>query len=1051
MRLSACSRLGLLLVALAPMAVYVDAARAQEETGEATQLYNSAVGLHKSEAFDLAGEEWAKFAQDYPTDPRVARALHYLGICYSRQNKLDEAAKTFAQVVADHPQFDLLEDTLLNLGLTQYNIAQSGKPETYDAAAKTFGTLATKYPDGKHTADAVYYHGECLYNRGKKQEAAEKYAAVLAKEPGHKIAPRALFALAVTQTDLGQHETALASYADFLKRFPADPLAAEAALWQGESFYALKQYDNAIKSYATSATAAGFDMADYASLRQADALAALKKYAEAAALYASVPAKYPNSQYVGRCTMEAGKKYHAAGDFASARKHLDQVVATGGPSATEAAHWICRGLLSDRKATEALAVAEKALPKAEGTYRVSLLMDQADAVYEIPERQAEAGKLYAAVAKKYPDDPAAPEALYLAAFAAMNASDHATVIRLTDTFTAKHAGHDLAVGVGHVRAESLLLSGKFAEAESLFGQLLTKYPNDQDAEIWKVHLGSAMYLQKKYQETVAALKPIVSELSNADLLAEAWYRIGRSEAALKQFDAAVPSLEASLKAQPKWKLSDDVRLVLAYCHQQAGRLDEAAESARTAIKEFPGSKLLDMAHYRLGECARLGGDLKTAVTEYELILANWPDSLLTRQTLYGLAWAQLGGENHAEAEKTFGKLIEKYPNDPLLPRAQYGRGMARRALKQYAPAAEDMAAFLTSNPSAADTSRARHVLGLCQKGLKQYEEAVATFEKLFEDDPQYADADSVSFELGWALKLQDQNVKAVAVFAKLAKDFPESSLAADSHYLVGDFAYEQKGYKLAASSYYAAMDKAGKTALGEEASYKLGLAYYMLDDLKNAAQTFKYQRVTWPEGTLIADGTFMQAECLFKQKSFDEALPLYELVENSSNKEVEVLTLLHAGHCAGELEQWKKSLDLLTSCVEKFPDSRYLTQALYEQGWAQQNLDKKDEAIAIYQQVIAKARDDERLDQESAAKAQYMIGNIQFERKQHADAVKSYFRVTYNYGYPEWRAQATYEAGRCFEVLGKTSQALNQYQALVKDYPEHEKVPYAKQRIEALQ
>ena len=133
---------------------------------------------------------------------------------------------------------------------------------------------------------------------------------------------------------------------------------------------------------------------------------------------------------------------------------------------------------------------------------------------------------------------------------------------------------------------------------------------------------------------------------------------------------------------------------------------------------------------------------------------------------------------------------------------------------------------------------------------------------------------------------------------------------------MGDFHYEEKEYRKAAQAYYTAMTKAGQTKLGEEAAYKLGLAYYLLDDFKNARQSFKYQRATWPKGPLVADAAFMEAECLFNEKTYDKALALYELVQNPSNKEVKALALLHAGTAAGQLKQWKKSLGLLTRCVD---------------------------------------------------------------------------------------------------------------------------------------
>ena len=1039
------ARTGLFALALLLVSVLLPA-RAQEATEAATRQYNAAVGLQNSEEYGLAADVWLSFIRDFKVDPRVAKAWHYLGICYFKQNKLDEAMQTFQKVVSTYPKFELLADTYLNLGLAQYNIALSGKAEMYDAAATTFNALAAKYPKGKHVPEATYYEGECLYNRNKKKQAAEKYARLMQDYPRHALAARAMFALGVTRADLGRHKTALSTYDQFLKKYRAHALAAETMMWRGESLYALGEYAEAARSYATAAEDQEFAKADYAAVRQADALAAMKQYAQAAAVYASVPMKFKKSQYVELCNLEAGKKYYAAEDFAKAQSSLEKVVAAGGKSAPEAAHWIARSLLKQQKPAEALSVVEKILPRAgKGPQAASLLMDRADAVYELPGRRGESVALYAGLAAKYPKDPLAPQALYMAAFAAMGQGDHQAALDHADAFLADYAADELYTGVMHVKAESSLLSRKYAEAEKLYDQLLEKAPDDRDAEIWKVHRGTAMYLQKKYQETIAALQPVVNQLRTPNLAAEAWYRIGRSQAALKQFGAAAKSLEASLAAGPKWKLADDAHLVLAYAYQQTGDLPKARENARKVIADFPNSKLLDMAHYRLGECSRLGDDLKTAVAEYRRMIDNWPQSPLMRHALYGLGWAQLGQEDFADAEATFSTLVEKYPGDKLIPRARYGRAVARRQLKKYAPAIEDMQALLAADPSREEESRARHVLGLCQKGLGKFADAVASFRKLLEDDPDYADAESVYFELGWALKSLKNEPEAAQTFTLLTQKFPDSSLAADSHYLVGDFHYEQKEYRKAAQAYYTAMTEAGKTKLGEEAAYKLGLAYYLLDDFKNARQSFKYQRATWPKGPLVADAAFMEAECLFNEKMYQQALALYELVQKPSNKEVKALALLHAGTAAGQLKQWKKSLQLLTRCADEFPESSHLPQALYEQGWAQQNLGKLDAAKALYEQVIAKSN------LEPAARAQFMIGEIQFQQKKHKEAITSFFKVSYGYGYPRWQADATYEAARCFEVLGKKTQAVAQYKKLLEKFPESDKVPLAKERIEQLQ
>ena len=164
---------------------------------------------------------------------------------------------------------------------------------------------------------------------------------------------------------------------------------------------------------------------------------------------------------------------------------------------------------------------------------------------------------------------------------------------------------------------------------------------------------------------------------------------------------------------------------------------------------------------------------------------------------------------------------------------------------------------------------------------------------------------------------------------------------------------------------------------------------------------------------------------MFKQDKFEQALAAYEEVKNPSSDDFGALSLLHAGQAAAQLKQWEKSLELLTRCARRFPDSVYLPEVLYEQGYARQNLGQLDEAAGLYRSVIVKTN------REVAARAQFMIGEIFFQRKKQADAIKTFYKVIYGYSYPQWQANATFEAARCFEVLKKKDQAVKLYEELL--------------------
>jgi len=316
----------------------------------------------------------------------------------------------------------------------------------------------------------------------------------------------------------------------------------------------------------------------------------------------------------------------------------------------------------------------------------------------------------------------------------------------------------------------------------------------------------------------------------------------------------------------------------------------------------------------------------------------------------------------------------------------------------------------------------------------------------------------VLYDLAWAQKDQGQEDDAAATFANLVERFAESPLAADATFNVGERHYatgsEQArqgeteaargSFRQAALSYHAAMGKAGATELGERAVHKLGWAQFRQDEFQKAHGTFAYQRQNWPQGSFAGDAAFMQGECLFKLGEYQQALEVYTQVGEAAGPEFAALSLLHGGQAACKLKQWEQGLALLTRFVAEHPDNEQLPEATYEQAWAKQNLGQQDEALTLYEQVTAST------DREVAARARFMIGEIYFEKKDHREAVRNFFKVAYGYGYPEWQANAHYEAGRCFEVLEKPDQAVSSYREVVEKFPDSDKAALAQMRLDEL-
>jgi len=1016
---------------------------AQEGSDAATRQYALAASLQNRGTHDRAAEEWSRFIAQYPADPRLDRAFHYRGICQLKLNRPEEAARSFQTVVDQYPKSELREESRLQLGMAQYGEGQQGKAERYDRAAATFRTVLAASPQGKSVPQALFYLGECLYQRGKKAEAIESYAALLAKFPDDALVADALYALAVAQQEMDQSANAEKSFALFLKRFPENQLATEVLMRRGDALFALGESEAAAKCLATAAAKPGFALADYAAFRQAAAVAELKRLEEAARLYVAMADRFPRSAYATEARLAAGRLLFQTGNLTAAQTILARVGDKA--HALEAAHWTARSLLKQHKPAEALAVAERVLSAdAAGSMAAQVLLDQADALYELPGRRGEAATRYALLAQKYPQERVAPQAAYMASVTALELRDYGRALQLAQDFLQRYPAGDWVPDVTFVAAESSLQLGKAVEAAKLYGQLLKSWPTHADVETWRVRRGLALSMAKDYRGAIDALEANAAKLATPELRAEALYVVGSSQLELGQADKAVASLVASLAAAPGWRLADETLLGLAEAQRQKKDFTAAQASLAKLIQDYPRSGTLERASYRLGEYRYAAGDLSGAATQYAQVVKRWPQGALTAHALHGLAWARLGLGDCPGAIEAASALITRFGGDKLVDRARYARGLARQQLRQFQPAADDLTAFLKNSPGA-DRSDARYALALCQVGLKQYAAAVATLTGLLKDDPQYAAADRVLYELAWAEQSRGRPAEAATVFRRLGEKYRASPLAAESLFHAGEYAYQQGDYVAAGTAYHAAMEKAAGAALGEKAAHRLGWAYWRMKEFANAQTAFYYQRKTWPEGPLVADATFLEAECLLEQKKYDEALKLFAEVKNPTGKDFALLARLHAGRAAGQLARWAESLRWLNQAAELARHSPLLTEVLFEQAQAQQNLGQRAEAVRLYQQVIAQSEG------EVAARAQFMIGHVQVEEGKPAEAVKSFYKVAYGYSFPRWQAEAMYAAGQSLEALKNVPQAVKQYRELAEKFPQSEQAAAARQRIKSLE
>lgn len=1036
---------GFLVFAAALAAISHDEASAQE-TEAATRQFAAAVGFQNQKLYDLASDEWQTFLKKYPDDPRQDKAQHYLGTCLLQVKKYEPAIRAFDTVVTKYPKFDQLDQTMVNLGIAWYGLAQtSEKPADFAKAERALKAFEEKFPKNPLVARSLYYRGESLYQQEQLDGAARAYSELLQKYPQHELAADASYALGVTQEALKQTDQAEATFADFSRRFPDNPLITEVRMRQAEMLFASGDFARAKPIFEQVSAKKDFHLADVAMLRSARCLYEEEKYEESAKLYWKVTREFRGTQHYGAAVLAGSKCYFLVGKYALARSGLELVVKKNGPEAAEALQWMARSYMKEDQPQRALELLDSALSRfrSSPTYPF-LLLAKIDAEYEVATDRSSTVAQYASFAKTYPTHELAPQAQYTAALTALDVEDYTHAKQHSDEFLSQFPSDRLAADVLFIGAESRLLLEDYSSAERQYQQFLSKAPEHTNAPRARVRQALAMHMAGKFSDSVASLESALPSLSDPALKSEAQALIGRGLFSQEKFEQAVASLENSIATKPDRDASDESMLILADAYRQLGRGSESTTLLKKVVQQFPDSARLDEAVFRIGEAAYEQGNLDEAIENYSTVISRWPNGQFAPHAQYGLGWTYFNAQEFVRTIEAMTTLLEKFGQSEVAPKGYYVRAMANYQIGEMQSVINDVQAYLRTEPKLNDVQDAKYVKGLALAGLGKFNEAAAEYEAILKAAPSYAAADKVAYELAWAHVELGRQDESVAAFQRLASQYPNSPLAAESLFRVGESWYESGDFAKAVPAYKTAYDKAGPTEIGENALHKLAWSYLKADEFDQAGDAFAAQLAAFPNGQLSGDATFLQGECWFKQSKWEAAQPFYDKVIANRNPQYLALSLFRLGECAGKLEDWKLSQQLHERVLAEFPDFELRAEARYGVGWALQNQRQLATAMEQYEKVT------EETQTETAAKARFMIGECCFAQQQHKEATRHFLKAAYSYSHKEWSPMAFFEAGRCFEVLRDTAQAKNCYQQIVEKYSGHSKAGDARRRLAAL-
>ena len=1047
---------------------------------EALNIYADAANFQNNRAFELAIAEWKKLISKFPEDPIISKARHYLGLCLMEKEVPDfEAAISELEIAAKDTKSELRQESIVNLGFCNYSLAREQDDNSAEAAKyfkrcrDVMATLIKQYPESDFTDQAYFYAGEAEYAMGARDQALTWYKKLIATAElkVSPFRPDALYSMGVCYEELKQPGVALETYELLLKEVPTYRLADEVKLRKADLLVQQQNLSAAELIYKELAAKKSFTNSAYALYRQAYCVGQQNKHTEAAELYDQFTSRHANSDLLSSAILAAGQSWFKAGNKEKAEQSFEKLLTKKDAAAAEAAHWLSMSATQQRNFERGETLARAALDwSPNATIAALLQMDLADALFEQPTKQQESWKIYSDLVQADPNSAVAARANYNLAFASLQTQQYDNALRWADRFLKTYKEDPLLADVGYIGAEAALLKGDAENAAGRYSRLLDENKENPSRNLWVLRLNRARNMAGQFDKVISSLGPQVDRLPSSLLQAEAYFIVGSSYFFSNKPNEAQKQLEASLQKDAKWAQADEVMLLLAQVLAQRGQVQESVKVLERMIKEFPGSNFRSNAEFRIAQISAAEGDFNEALMRYRKALEAKPDPKLEGYAQYGKAWSLLQQQKYDEAVAELDALIGKNENPAVVNEAKLARGIALRQSGKLEAAIGALAEFLKGKPEGDRLGHGLYELGLAQTQAMQFAQAAESFERIRQEVPKYVAIDKVLYELGWALKSQQKDDDAVKVFADLVAQGADSPLVAEAHYHLAQVDYAKGTFPSAAEHYLAAVKNAGDDGLKQKALYKLGWSYYQQENYEAASERFAELAKADAQGSMRIPALFMSGECEFKRDRFADALEYYrearrELDGNADRKsipsQVQVLTYLHGAQCLRETKSWDDMQQWLQVILDRYSDTSYMAQTMYELGYCYQNQNKITDAIKAYSDVAEKYRS------EVAARARFMLGELYFGQRDFAKAIPEFQRVMYGYGgesataeVKNWQARSAFEAGRCSEVLiadlngDKKVRAIkiasDFYQYVVDKHAQHELGEQAKTRLAAL-
>ncbi|MCB9847626.1 MAG: tetratricopeptide repeat protein [Phycisphaeraceae bacterium] len=973
----------------------------------------------------LAAQEYEKFLVEHPGHTDAPTARYGLGVACNRLGRYQDALRALDGL--DHlPGFRFADEAMIVAGSAEFALGN------YEQCARRLRPLLTSDEPDKAAAAAPLLI-EAMHRTGEHEETVQIARTAEQRLGADALTDRGALFAALSAERIKEGKLAIGWSTWTMKHTEDVSLRTIAALCIARESIRAGDADGAIGVCERALRDGDPGLRPEALRLLADAQVLAGRAEEADRVYATLEHESPELGEDHDVLIQRGMIAFDEERYEQALRFLMR----GDDGSEEVARWAARCEIRLGRASDAARrLAAIADPGPSAIYELGVAFQQSgrlDEAYSTFERYLRVGGTIS--------DPIRAHAMSALASIDHERQRHAPcAARCREILDNPSIGDaSLRTGARMLLAESLYLQGDLEGARDAYKGCLAESSSDDARPSIAYRLGMihAQLGNSGAAETI--LRSITRGASRAEEFVPALRTLGDLAMGREDWAAAVSSYEAYLQRAPSVDGSTLMKLGIALA--RTGDERGAVESLDRAINGGLAKEQAARAHFERGDLRRSLGDEAGSESDWREALRLDVSGEIRTAAGMRLSSAAIAGGDTEAARRLLRSVIESSQDAAASAEATLDLGRLELQAGDNDTAARTLAGIEIGDLPEARWSEALACLSIaCARsgddaGASRADAALTSLGTEIVPGVLVP----LLYERAWRFRRHGDTDSAIASYRELLDQRPDEQTFMNTVVELADLLV-QSGDSAGA---IATLRDLPLGSASDEAAIRLGALLYQQGAYSEVVDALQGALVRADPGDRSLDSSrLICGESLHRLGLWSLAAARFSVAARSEDPSIAAPALLRLGTCAAELQRWDDSASAYSDYLDRFPSGDRRSAAQFGIGWARESAGDPESAISAYREA-ASGRS------ETAARAQFQIGECLFALGRHEEAAGELLKVDILYAAPAWSAAALYEAGRCFDAMGDTERAREQWRRVLELEDSGDWAPMARARLGA--